>query len=234
MEAAARTRLTDRLREVVGDRYTLADPYEIRLYQYDSRPETALPDLVVIPASAAEVAAVVKICAEEGCPLVSRAGATGLAGGTVPVFGGVVLAFSRMDRILELDYENLRAVVEPGLVNLALSNATRPRGYYYVPDPSSQGASTIGGNVATNAGGPHTLLYGVTVNHVTGLELALPSGELVQVGGGLDLGHDVPGDRPGEPLPDFGIVLGVEDRTGGQGPVVPAMPAGVPQEPVQR
>lgn len=184
MDPAVGNRLIDRLRDVVGDRYTLADPYEIRLYQYDSSPETALPGVVVIPSSAAEVAAIVKICAEEGCPLVSRGGATGLAGGTVPVCGGVVLAFSRMDRILELDYENLRALVEPGLVNLALSNATRPRGYYYVPDPSSQGASTIGGNVATNAGGPHTLLYGVTVNHVTGLELALPSGELVQVGGG--------------------------------------------------
>jgi glycolate oxidase len=196
VDPAVRSRLIDRLREVAGDRYTLADPYEIRLYQYDSSPETALPDLVVIPGSATEVAAIVKICAEEGCPLVSRAGATGLAGGTVPVFGGVVLAFSRMDRILELDYENLRAVVEPGLVNLALSNATRPRGYYYVPDPSSQGASTIGGNVATNAGGPHTLLYGVTVNHVTGLELALPSGELVQIGGGRaaeTTGYDLTG-----------------------------------------
>jgi glycolate oxidase len=196
VDPTVRTRLTDRLRAVVGDRYTLADPYEIRLYQYDSSPETALPDIVVIPGSAAEVAGVVKICADEGCPLVSRAGGTGLAGGTVPVFGGVVLAFSRMDRILELDYENLRAVVEPGLVNLALSNATRPRGYYYVPDPSSQGASTIGGNVATNAGGPHTLLYGVTVNHVTGLEIALPSGELIQVGGGKaaeSTGYDLTG-----------------------------------------
>src|SRR2546428_8618822 len=149
MDAADREQLLGRIRGVVGDRFAFADPYEIRLYQYDSSPETALPDIVVIPGSAAEVAAIVKICAEEGCPLVCRAGATGLAGGTGPAFGGVVLTFSRMDRILELDYANLRAVVEPGLVNLALSNATRPRGFYYVPDPSSQGASTIGGNVAT-------------------------------------------------------------------------------------
>src|SRR5438270_3510214 len=183
MEAAARARLGRRLQEAVGARYAFVDPYEIRLYQYDASPETALPDAVVIPGNAAEVAAVLRICADEAVPVVARCGATSLAGGTVPVEGGVVITFPRMDRILELDLENLRAVVEPGVVNLALSQALKPLGYYYVPDPSSQGACTIGGNVGTNAGGPHTLLYGVTVNHVTGLELALPSGELVQVGG---------------------------------------------------
>jgi glycolate oxidase len=98
------------------------------------------------------------------------------------VNGGVVITFPRMDRILEIDVDNLRALVEPGVVNLSLSQALKPYGYYYVPDPSSQGACTIGGNVATNAGGPHTLIYGVTVNHVTGLEVALPSGELIQIG----------------------------------------------------
>src|SRR5438270_7332571 len=183
MEAAARARLGRRLQEAVGARYAFVDPYEIRLYQYDASPETALPDAVVIPGSAAEVAAVLRICADEAVPVVARCGATSLAGGTVPVEGGVVITFPRMDRILELDLENLRAVVEPGVVNLNLSQALRPLGFYYVPDPSSQGACTIGGNVGTNAGGPHTLLYGVTVNHVTGLEVALPSGELVQVGG---------------------------------------------------
>ncbi len=183
MDAADRERVLAQIRGVVGDRHAFADPYEMRLYQYDASPETALPDIVVIPGTAKEVAQVVKICADGGVPITARSGASSLAGGTVPVEGGVVITFARMDRILEIDIDNLRAVVQPGVVNLSLSQALKPHGYYYVPDPSSQGACTIGGNVATNAGGPHTLLYGVTVNHVTGLEVALTSGELVQVGG---------------------------------------------------
>jgi glycolate oxidase len=183
MKAADREALLGQLRAVVGDRYAFADPYEMRLYQYDASPETALPDIVVIPGSAKDVARVVKLCADAGVPITARSGASSLAGGTVPVEGGVIITFARMDRLLDIDTENLRAVVEPGMVNLALSQALRPLGYYYVPDPSSQGACTIGGNVGTNAGGPHTLIYGVTVNHVTGLEVALPSGDLVQVGG---------------------------------------------------
>src|SRR2546421_6959804 len=196
MKGAERQGLLLRLREVVGEQYAFADPYEIRLYQYDASPETALPDIVVIPGSAQEVADVVRLCAQARAPMTARSGASSLAGGTVPVHGGVVITFPRMDRILEIDVENLRAVVEPGVVNLALSQALKPYGYYYVPDPSSQGACTIGGNVATNAGGPHTLLYGVTVNHVTGLEVALASGELVQVGGrnaAQSTGYDLTG-----------------------------------------
>src|SRR5438552_5552083 len=182
MDAADRERLLASLREVVGERYAFADPYEMRLYQYDASPETALPDIVVLPGTSAEVARIVKICGEAKAPVTPRSAASSLAGGTVPVQGGVVITFARMDRILEIDTENLRAVVQPGVVNLALSQALKPHGYYYAPDPSSQGACTIGGNVATNAGGPHTLIYGVTVNHVMGLEVALPSGDLVQVG----------------------------------------------------
>src|SRR5947207_6831827 len=183
MDAAIREDLLGQIRGVVRARYAFADSYEVRLYQYDASPETALPDIVVSPGTAEEVARVVKLCADAGIPITARSAASSLAGGTVPVEGGVVITFPRMDRILEIDIENLRAVVEPGVVNLALSQALKPSGYYYVPDPSSQGACTIGGNVGTNAGGPHTLIYGVTVNHVTGLELALPSGELVRVGG---------------------------------------------------
>jgi glycolate oxidase len=183
MERASREKLVDRLREVVGEAHAFDDPYEMRLYQYDASPETSLPDVVVLPGSAAEVAAVVRICCELDVPVVARSGASSLAGGTVPVEHGVVVTFPRMNRILDIDIDNLRAVVEPGVVNLALSQALKPEGYYYVPDPSSQGACTIGGNVATNAGGPHTLLYGVTVNHVTGVEVALASGELVRLGG---------------------------------------------------
>ena len=196
MDAADRERLLGRIREVVGDRYAFADPYEMRLYQYDASPETALPDIVVIPGTSEEVARIVKICADALVPITPRSGASSLAGGTVPVDGGVVMTFARMDRILEIDTENLRAVVQPGVVNQALSQALKPHGYYYAPDPSSQGACTIGGNVATNAGGPHTLIYGVTVNHVTGLEVALPSGELVQVGGRKSaeaIGYDLTG-----------------------------------------
>jgi glycolate oxidase len=183
MERAGLDGLLAQLRGVVGDGYAFADPYEVRLYQYDASPETALPDIVVIPATAREVASVLKLCADQRVAVTARSGASSLAGGTVPVEHGVVITFPRMDRILEIDTDNLRAVVEPGVVNLALSQALKPLGYYYAPDPSSQGACTIGGNVGTNAGGPHTLIYGVTVNHVTGLEVALPSGELVQVGG---------------------------------------------------
>jgi len=196
MDAGARERLVQRLREVVGGRYAFDDPYEMRLYQYDASPETALPDVVVLPGNAAEVAAVVRICSEEGVPVVARSAASSLAGGTVPVEHGVVVTFPRMNRILEVDLDNLRAVVEPGVVNIALSQALKSDGYYYVPDPSSQGACTIGGNVATNAGGPHTLLYGVTVNHVTGVEVALASGELVRLGGGKaseTTGYDLTG-----------------------------------------
>jgi glycolate oxidase len=196
MQGADRELLVGRLRQIVGDRYAFGDPYEVRLYQYDASPETALPDIVVIPGSAAEVAAVLKLAAEARVPVTARSGASSLAGGTVPVSGGIVITFARMDRILDVDLENLRAVVEPGVVNLLLSQALKPHGFYYVPDPSSQGACTIGGNVGTNAGGPHTLLYGVTVNHVTGLELALPSGELVEIGGrkaAEAIGYDLTG-----------------------------------------
>ena len=183
MEPAKLESLLRQLRGVVGERYAFADPYEVRLYQYDASPETALPDIVVIPGTSQEVAQVVRICADANVPVTARSAASSLAGGTVPVEHGVVITFARMDQILEIDIDNLRAVVQPGVVNLALSQALKPLGFYYVPDPSSQGACTIGGNVGTNAGGPHTLLYGVTVNHVTGLEVALPSGQLVQVGG---------------------------------------------------
>jgi glycolate oxidase len=116
-------------------------------------------------------------------PIVPRGAGTGLSGGAIPVFGGVVLTFARMARILEIDVANLRAVVQPGLINLHLSTAAAPYGLYFVPDPSSQKACTLGGNVAENSGGPHTLAYGVTTNHVTGLEVVLSDGTVARVGG---------------------------------------------------
>src|ERR1700738_3189416 len=158
MQAADRERLLAQIRGVVGERNAFADQYEMRLYQYDASPETALPDIVVIPGTAKEVAQVVKMCADAAVPLTARSRASSLAGGAVPVEGGVVITFARMDRILEIDIDNLRAVVQPGVVNLSLSQALKPQGYYYVPDPSSQGACTIGGKDGPNQGGPHTLL----------------------------------------------------------------------------
>ena len=118
MDAADRELLLDRLRDVVGTSYAFADPYEVRLYQYDASPETALPDIVVIPGTAKEVAQVVKICTDARVPVTARSAASSLAGGTVPVEGGVVITFARMDRILEIDLDNLRAVVQPGVVKI--------------------------------------------------------------------------------------------------------------------
>ena len=133
---------------------------------------------------------------EAGVPFVGRGAGTGLSGGAIPREGGIMIAFARMNRILELDYENERAVVQPGVVNLDITLAVQDSGYFYAPDPSSQRACTIGGNVAENAGGPHTLAYGVTTNHVLGLELVLPDGTVVETGGKA---ADLPGLRPRRP-----------------------------------
>jgi glycolate oxidase len=138
---------------------------------------------VVFPKSTEQVSAIAKIAYEMKVPLVGRGAGTGLSGGAIPIQGGVVVAFARMNHILEIDLENERAIVEPGVVNLEITQAVESQGYFYAPDPSSQRACTIGGNVAENAGGPHTLAYGVTSNHVLGLELVLSDGTVVQTGG---------------------------------------------------
>ncbi len=124
-----------------------------------------------------------KLANREGMPFVARGAGTGLSGGCLPAEGGLVISLMRMNRVLEVDYDNHIAVVEPGLVNLHLSWAVGPKGFYYAPDPSSQQACTVGGNIANNSGGPHTLKYGVTVNHVLGLEVVLPDGEVMWLGG---------------------------------------------------
>src|SRR5260370_11884461 len=150
MDAADRERLLGRIRDVVGERHAFADPYEVRLYQYDASPETALPDIVVMPGTAKEVAQIVKICADARVPITARSAASSLAGGTVPVEGGVVITFARMDRILEIDIDNLRAVVQPGVVNLALSQALNPHRFYYLPHPSTHGPSPPPAPLRTN------------------------------------------------------------------------------------
>src|SRR6202049_1503502 len=190
MSAEKKIGVVRELSDVIGARYVLYTPYDLMMYEYDASIDRSTPDVVVLPASAEEVAAIVKIAARYHVPVVPRGAGTGLSGGAIPIDGGIVVAFARMNRILEVDYDNLRAVVQPGLVNLHLSNALNPQGFYYVPDPSSQRSCTIGGNVGENAGGPHTLLYGVTTNHVLGLEIVTPEGIVVQVGGQT---YDTPG-----------------------------------------
>ena len=191
LPSAARQKLID----LLGPRGYLDSPADLALYEYDGSVEKGRPEMVVFPRSTEEVAAIVKITAEYGVPIVGRGAGTGLSGGAIPREGGVVVAFARMNRILEIDLENERAVVEPGVVNLDITLAVQAQGYFYAPDPSSQRACTIGGNVAENAGGPHTLAYGVTTNHVLGLELVLADGSVVTTGGKeTDLpGYDLTG-----------------------------------------
>ena len=140
------------------------------------------PSAVVFPTSTAEVQAIVRACRRAGVPFVPRGAGTGLSGGALPSERAVIIECSRMNRIRELDLENRIAVIEPGMVNADLSKAVAEHGLFYAPDPSSQQACTLGGNVAENSGGPHTLKYGTTTNHVLALEMVLPDGELAQLG----------------------------------------------------
>jgi glycolate oxidase len=168
---------------VLGKDAVLSHPDDLLLYEYDGSVELGSPECVVFPNSTQQVAEIVWLANRYETPLVGRGAGTGLSGGAIARNGGIILAFSRMNRILEIDAANLRAVVQPGVVNLDISRAVEHLGLYFAPDPSSQKSSTIGGNVSENSGGPHTLAYGVTSNHVTGLELVLPEGEIVRIGG---------------------------------------------------
>jgi glycolate oxidase len=172
----------DELIRIAGRASVFDRPEDLRLYEYDGGVDKARPDVVVLPATGEQVSAIVKLAAQNGLPLVGRGAGTGLSGGSIPRLGGILVGFARMNRILEIDYANERAVVEPGVVNLDLTNAVQDGGYFFAPDPSSQRSCTIGGNVAENAGGPHTLVYGVTTNHVLGLEVVLADGAVVRTG----------------------------------------------------
>jgi glycolate oxidase len=171
------------LEALLGPKAVLSAPEDLMLYEYDGSVELGSPRCVVFPASAADVAGIVGLANRYEIPIVGRGAGTGLSGGAIARSGGVVIVFSRMNRILEIDAANLRAVIQPGVVNLDLSRAVEHLGLYFAPDPSSQKSCTIGGNVSENSGGPHTLANGVTANHVTGLELVLPDGEIVRIGG---------------------------------------------------
>ncbi|MEO8727487.1 MAG: FAD-linked oxidase C-terminal domain-containing protein [Acidobacteriaceae bacterium] len=189
--------ITD-LKHVVGDDGVLFRPEELLLYEYDGSIERGAPECVVFPRTTDEVSHIVRLAHRHDMKIVPRGAGTGLSGGSIARNGGIVLAFARMNRIVELDIENERAVVQPGVVNLDLTHAAEKHGYYFAPDPSSQKACTIGGNVAENSGGPHTLSLGVTVNHVTGMTVVLPD----QVGSVLRLGSKC-AQTPGYDLTGF-------------------------------
>jgi glycolate oxidase len=187
--------LADAVGAALGPDGYLDRPEDLLLYQYDGSVDQAKPHLVAFPQTTEQVAALVKLGLEHGVPIVGRGAGTGLSGGAIPRAGGMVVSFARMNRILEIDLANERAVLQPGVVNLEITQAVQGDGYFYAPDPSSQRACTIGGNVAENAGGPHTLAYGVTTNHVLGLEGVLPDGSIFSTGSkSLDqAGYDLTG-----------------------------------------
>jgi glycolate oxidase len=192
--------LVRELQAALGRKSVLYAPEDLLVYEYDATIERGMPEAVVLPDSAEQVAAAVRIARKHNAPVTARGSGTGLSGGAIPCDGGVVIVTTRMNRILELDPENRLAVVEPGVINLDISKAAAPHNLYYAPDPSSQKACTIGGNVAENAGGPHCLRYGTTTNHVLGLEIVTAEGDLVWLGG------KVP--QPGYDL--TGVVVGSE------------------------
>jgi glycolate oxidase len=200
------TQLAARLRALVGDDGVVDHPDALRVYDCDGYTlERSAPELVVLPRTPAAVADVVRCLAEANVPFVPRGAGTGLSGGTLPVGAPVMIGTSRLQAIEAIDRANRRIVVQAGVVNQWVTNAVKADGLQYAPDPSSQPACTIGGNVAENSGGPHTLKYGVTTNHVLGVELVLPSGDVVHLGGAVE-------DRPGYDL--TGVVVGSEGTFG--------------------
>src|SRR5207249_7254300 len=167
---------------------------ELLVYECDAYTlEKNLPNVVVLPRTTEEVSKIATLCAEQNVPIIPRGAGTSLSGAVLAVTGGVMIALTRMTKILEIDYRNRRALVESGCVNAWVTNAVKSRGLLFAPDPSSQSACTIGGNVGTNSGGPHTLKYGVTTNHILGFEMVLPDGEVVWLGARPDGGEDVEG-----------------------------------------
>jgi glycolate oxidase len=186
----------DDLRAVVGARGLIYDPAQLRTYECDGLTNfRVVPSAVVLPTSTAEVQGVLHICHREHIPFVARGAGTGLSGGALPVEGGIVVSLQRLNRILDIDLPNQRAVVQPGVINAHVTQQVAGAGYFYAPDPSSQSVCTIGGNVAENSGGAHCLKYGFTANHVLGMTVVLPDGEIAHLGGkAVDpLGYDLTG-----------------------------------------
>ncbi len=182
--------IIEELQAIVGIEYVLHKAEDLIVFEYDGSVDRALPTIVALPDTAEEVSQCVIVAARHELPVVARGAGTGLSGGAVAEHGGLVLALTRMTRILQVDVENRVAIVEPGVINLHLTEHVSRHGLYYAPDPSSQRACTIGGNVAENSGGPHCLAYGVTTNHVIGLEVVYADGRTEWLGG---LGREYPG-----------------------------------------
>ncbi len=204
----------DELRRALGPDGLVVSPEGRLVYECDMHTfYKGAPDAVALPASTAEVAAIVTLCRRERVPIVPRGSGTGLIGGAMASLGGVMIGLNRMTRILEIDLANRSATVQPGLINLWLTRAVQDRGWFFAPDPSSQMVSSIGGNVATNAGGPHCLKYGITANHVVGLELVTGAGEVVRLGGKVAdrAGYDLTGVAVGSEG-TFGLVTAVTVR----------------------
>ncbi|WP_446215007.1 FAD-linked oxidase C-terminal domain-containing protein [Micromonospora sp. IBHARD004] len=198
--------LATALRAAIGADRVISDRQELRTYECDGLAQyKVVPALVALPADAAQCAAVVRACVAAGVPFVARGSGTGLSGGALPHADGVLIVTSRMRDILEVAPSDERAVVQPGVINLAVSRAANPHGWYYAPDPSSQQICSIGGNVAENSGGAHCLKYGFTTNHVTGVELVTPDGDRVRLGGRAP-------DAPGYDL--LGAFVGSEGTLG--------------------
>lgn len=187
--------LIESLIAIVGEDAVYYEADDLLAYECDGYTiHKGTPRAVVFPSTTEEVSQIVKRLHAEKIPFIPRGAGTGLSGGAIPLGGEVIISLVRMKRLLEVDYANRRAVVQPGFVNLKLTHAIAEKGYYYVPDPSSQRTCTIGGNVGENAGGAHCLKYGVTTNHVLGLEVVLPDGEIVNLGGVADVpGYDLLG-----------------------------------------
>jgi glycolate dehydrogenase FAD-linked subunit len=197
--------LIDHLAEIVGPEYVLSSDMDLELYGYDASLIKARPDVIVIPDNAEEVSRVVALAGREEIPVVARGSGTNLSGGTVAVKGGIVIHFSRMNRIIEIDIPNRTVTVEPGVRTLDLQNLLLQKGFVYVPDPASQKVSTLGGNFGENSGGPHCLKYGVTTNHVLGAEVVMDDGTVMWTGGKTQ-------DNPGYDL--TGLLVGSEGTLG--------------------
>ena len=198
--------LLTELRAITGPRAVITSPEELHTYDSDALTNfRAMPQAVLLPSSTAEVQAILRLCHRERIPFVARGSGTGLSGGALPVENGIVISLARMNRILEVDLPNARVVVEPGVINLDVTARVLPQGYFYAPDPSSQSICSIGGNVAENSGGAHCLKYGFTTTHVLGLEVVLPDGTLVHLGGKTL-------DTPGYDL--LGVFVGSEGTLG--------------------
>ncbi|WP_226578050.1 FAD-linked oxidase C-terminal domain-containing protein [Halobacillus litoralis] len=195
------------LMKIVGEKEILYKPEDLLSYDCDGfTVHKAMPKAVVFPENTEEVSAIVRYCHMNNLPFLARGAGTGLSGGAIPLNNEVIISMVKMKKMLHVDLENRQAVVQPGFVNLKLTHSISDKGYYYAPDPSSQYVCTIGGNVAENAGGAHCLKYGVTTNHILGLEVVLPDGEVIELG---EAG--VP-DRPGYDL--MGLLTGSEGTLG--------------------